>query len=78
MDKRVDFLKNKKNMTGKQIKSFLKINSTPSDQIYLTDENNNEFYRQWIKDDSEYEFSKLSERVSGAGIGYNYYLNKNL
>ena len=61
-------------MTGKQIKSFLKINSTPSDQIYLTDENNNEFYRQWIKDDSEYEFSKLSERISGAGIGYNCYL----
>lgn len=63
-------------MTGKQIKSFLNINSTSFDQIYLVDENNNEFYRECIKDDSEYEFSKLSERVSGAEIGYNYYLIK--
>jgi hypothetical protein len=61
-------------MTGKEIKSFLNINSTSFDQIYLVDENNNDFYREQIKDDSEYEFSKLSERVSGAGIGYNYYL----
>ncbi len=61
-------------MTGKQIKSFLNINSTSFDQIYLVDENNSKFYRQWVKDDSEYEFRKLSERVSGAGIGYNYYL----
>ena len=65
-------------MTGKEIKSFLSINSTPSDQIYLTDENNNMFYRQWIKDDSVYEFRKLSERVSGAGIGYNWYLIKEI
>lgn len=61
-------------MTGKEIKSFLNINSTSFDQIYLVDENNNDFYRENIKDNSEYEFSKLSERVSGAGIGYNYYL----
>lgn len=65
-------------MTGKEIKSFLSINSTPFDQIYLTDENNNMFYRQWIKDDSVYEFRKLSERVSGAGIGYNWYLIKEI
>ena len=65
-------------MTGKEIKSFLSINSTPSDQIYLTDEHDNEFFKEWINDDSVYEFRKLSERVSGAGIGYNWYLIKEI
>lgn len=65
-------------MTGKEIKSFLNINSTSSDQIYLCDENDNMFYRNQIEDNAEYEFKKVSERTAGSGIGYNYYMIKKL
>ena len=65
-------------MSGKEILSFLHINSTSTDQIYLIDEDNKMFHRNQIEKDSEYEFEKISDRTSGAGISYNYYKIKKL
>ena len=65
-------------MSGKEILSFISINSTSTDQIYLYDEDNNEVYQNQIKKDSEYEFEKISERTAGSGVSYNFYKIKEL
>ena len=63
-------------MSGKEIKDFIIKKDDLYYNIVVVDENKNNWKFEDIKDNTNYEFTKLEEYVIGCGIVLAYYLIK--
>ena len=71
-------MKNKhiKTMSGKEIKDYILNKDDLYYNIVVVDENKNNWKFEDIKDNTNYEFTKLEEYVIGCGMVLAYYLIK--
>jgi hypothetical protein len=63
-------------MSGKEIKDFIIKKDDLYYNIVVVDENKNNWKFEDIKDNTNYEFTKLDEYVIGSGMILAYYLIK--